>query len=199
MAVTTETARSTSAAEPRPWLTEDWLSLWIGLGISALALGGLWGVDLLGWVVSTSVWIDPGLALGTFSKTYALLGGPGALIVTYLALLAVLAAGAKALGLGATRFAIAFTAVFAFTYASWVLGSYAYVAVVTPADQQKFGIGWSLKLTNEGGYVVALLLGLVVANFFPRLAEWLKEAIRPELYIKIAINTWRVSGGDSRG
>ena len=46
-------------------------------------------------------------------------------------------------------------------------------AVVTPADQQKFGIGWSLKLTNEGGYVIALLLGLVIANFFPRLAEWL--------------------------
>jgi hypothetical protein len=158
MAVTTETAHSTSAAEPRPWITEDWLSLWIGLGISALALGWLWGVDLLGWVVSTSVWIDPGLALGTFSKTFALLGGPGALIVTYLALLAVLAAGAKALGLDARRFAIAFTAVFAFAYASWILGSYAYVAVVTPADQLKFGIGWSLKLTNEGGYVIALLL-----------------------------------------
>ncbi len=187
MSVTTETARSTSAAGPSPWITEDWLSLWIGLGIFALALGWLWGVDLLGWVVSTSVWIDPGLALGPFSKTFALLGGPGALIVTYLALLAVLALGAKALCLDATRFAIAFTAVFAFTYASWVLGSCAYVAVVTPADQQKFGIGWSLKLTNEGGYVVALLLGLVIANFFPRLAEWLKEAIRPELYIKIAV------------
>ena len=39
----------------------------------------------------------------------------------------------------------------------------------------------------EGGYVVALLVGLAIANFFPRLAEWLKEAIRPELYIKIAI------------
>jgi uncharacterized membrane protein YadS len=61
------------------------------------------------------------------------------------------------------------------------------VAAVTPADLQKFGIDWSLKLTNEGGYVVALLFGLVIANFFPRLAEWLKEAIRPELYIKIAI------------
>ena len=39
----------------------------------------------------------------------------------------------------------------------------------------------------EGGYVVALLVGLAIANFFPRLAEWLEEAIRPELYIKIAI------------
>jgi uncharacterized membrane protein YadS len=72
-------------------------------------------------------------------------------------------------------------------YASWIIGSNAHVAAVTPADLQKFGIDWSLKLTNEGGYVVALLFGLVIANFFPRLAEWLKEAIRPELYIKIAI------------
>jgi len=187
MSVTTETAGWSTTAEPRPWITEDWLSVWIGLGIFALALGWLWGVDLLGWVVSTSVWIDPGLALGTVSKTYAQLGGPGALAVTYLALLAVLTAGARVLGLDLRRFAIAFTAVFAFAYASWIIGSYAYVAVVTPADQQKFGIGWSLKLTNEGGYVVALLSGLIIANFFPRLAEWLKEAIRPELYIKIAI------------
>ena len=98
-----------------------------------------------------------------------------------------LTGGARVLGLDLKRFAIAFTAVFAFAYASWIIGSFAYVAVVTPADQQKFGIGWSLKLTNEGGYVVALLFGLIIANFFPRLAEWLKEAIRPELYIKIAI------------
>jgi uncharacterized membrane protein YadS len=42
-------------------------------------------------------------------------------------------------------------------------------------------------LTNEGGYIVALIAGLVIANVFPRFAEWLKEATRPELYIKIAI------------
>jgi hypothetical protein len=52
---------------------------------------------------------------------------------------------------------------------------------------QKFGISWSLRLTNEGGYIVALVAGLVIANFLPRFADWLKEAIRPELYIKIAI------------
>ena len=94
MSVTTETAGWSTTAEPRPWITEDWLSVWIGLGIFALALAWLWGVDLLGWVVSTSVWIDPSQALGTFSKTYAQLG-PGALVVTYLALLVVLTAGAR--------------------------------------------------------------------------------------------------------
>jgi uncharacterized membrane protein YadS len=187
MSVTAQSARWPSAAQPAPWITEDWLSLWIGLGIFILALGGLAGVDLLGWVVSTSVWTDPSQALGTVSKAYASLGGAGALLVTYLALLAVLTAAAAALNLDVRRFAIAFTGVFALAYASWIIGSYAYVAAVTPADLQKFSIGWSLKLTNEGGYIVALLVGLAIANFFPRLAQWLKEAIRPELYIKIAI------------
>jgi uncharacterized membrane protein YadS len=187
MSVTAQSARWSSTTQPAPWITEDWLSLWIGLGIFALALGGLFGLDMLGWVVSTSVWTDPSHALGTVSKAYADLGGAGALLVTYLALLVVLSAGAAALNLDVKRFAITFTAVFALAYASWIIGSYAYVAAVTPADLQKFGIGWSLKLTNEGGYVVALLVGLAIANFLPRLAQWLKEAIRPELYIKIAI------------
>jgi len=137
MSVTAETAGWSTTAEPRPWITEDWLSVWIGLGIFALALGWLWGVDLLGWVITTSVWIDPGLDLGTFSKAYAQLGGAGALAVTYLALLAVLTAGARVLGLDARRFAIAFTVVCAIAYASWILGSFAYVAAVTPVDQQK--------------------------------------------------------------
>ena len=92
-----------------------------------------------------------------------------------------------ALGGDVKRFAVAFTVVFVFAYASWFIGSWAYLAAVTPADQAKFGVGWSLRLTNEGGYIVALIAGLIVANFFPRLADWLKEAIRPELYIKIAI------------
>src|SRR5262245_66517964 len=87
MSVTTETAGWPTTAEPRPWITEDWLSVWIGLGIFALALGWLWGVDLLGWVVSTSVWIDHSLAIGTFSKTYLQIDGTGALAVSSLALL----------------------------------------------------------------------------------------------------------------
>jgi uncharacterized membrane protein YadS len=175
------------SGESRLVFNEDWLSVAIGLLIFALALAGLSGTDFLGWVVTTAVWTDPAIALSPFSKAYASLGGLGALISTYLALLAVLSVAATALRLNVVRFAIAFTIVFAISYASWIVGSYAYLAVVTPADLQKFGIGWSLKLTNEGGFIVALLAGIVIANFFPRFAEWLKEAIRPELYIKIAI------------
>ena len=107
--------------------------------------------------------------------------------LTYLVLTAVLSAAAYLLGDDVKRFAAAFTAVFAIAYASWFVGSWAYLAAVTPTDQAKFGVSWSLKLTNEGGYIVALLAGLVIANAFPAFAERLRSAVRPELYIKIAI------------
>ncbi|PKU25418.1 putative sulfate exporter family transporter [Telmatospirillum siberiense] len=168
-------------------MNEDWLALGIGFLIFAASLLGLLGTDIVGWVVTTSVWNDPAKALGTASKLYAGLGGAGALLATYAALLVILTAAATALKVNPKRFAVTFTVFFAIAYASWVVGSYAYVAVVTPADQQKFGIDWSLRLTNEGGFIIALLAGLVIANLFPRFADWLKEAIRPELYIKIAI------------
>jgi len=168
-------------------LTEDWLSVAIGVLVFALALFSLSGTDLLGWAVATSVYTDLTSALAPFAKGYAWLGGGASLLATYAALLVVLSGGVAALGADVKKFALAFTVVFALAYASWIAGSYAYIAAVTPAEQQKFGIAWSLKLTNEGGFVVALLSGLVIANFFPRFAGWLKEAIRPELYIKIAI------------
>ena len=168
-------------------LNEDWLAVVIGLLVFGSALVSISGTDLLGWAVTTSVYADITQALNPFAKAYAWLGGGGALIATYVAMLAVLSAGVATLGVDVRKFAAAFTAVFAIAYASWILGSYAYVAAVTPTEQQKFGIAWSLKLTNEGGFIVALLAGIVIANFFPRFATWLKEAIRPELYIKIAI------------
>lgn len=167
-------------------LSEDWLAFWIGLLVFGLALAGLAGTDLLGWAVTTTVWVDSTKALGTASKTYAGLGGLGALIATYVALLAALTAGVATLRGDIKRFAIAFTATFWIAYASWIIGNYARLAAVTPADLQKFGMDWSLRLTNEGGFI-ALIAGLAIANDFPRFADWLNEAIRPELYIKIAI------------
>ena len=167
--------------------SEDWLAAGLGLLVVALAIAGTAGPDLLGWVVTTSVWTDATKALAPARPAFAAYGGLGALLATYLVLLAVLTAGAAALRANVLRFAVSFTAVFAIAYASWFLGSYAQLAAVTPAELQKYGLTWSLKLTNEGGYLVALLAGLIIANFLPRLADWLNEAIRPELYIKIAI------------
>jgi len=185
-AIDTASARA-SWSETQPMISEDWLSVVIGLVIFVLALAVLANVDLIGWVVTTSVWSNLNQALGTASKTYAPLGGVGALFATYAALLAALSAAAVALNADVKRFVLAFTAVFWIAYASWVVGSYANFAAASPAELQKFGIGWSLRLTNEGGFIFALIAGLIVANVFPRFAETIKEAVRPELYIKIAI------------
>src|SRR5437773_3502966 len=166
--------------QTRKGMNEDWLSVWIGLLVFVLALGTLIGADILGWVVTTSVWKDFTKALTPVSKTYAAIGGIGALIATYLALLLTLTASAAALKADVKRFALGFSAVFWISYLCWIIGSFANFAVTTPADMQKFGITWSLKLTNEGGFIVALIAGLIVGNFLPRFADWMKEAVRPE-------------------
>jgi uncharacterized membrane protein YadS len=168
-------------------LSEDWLSLIIGLVVFVLSLGLVAGVDVLGWAVTTSVWTDLSKALAPVSKAYAGLGAVGSLIATYIGLLVLMTAGAMALKANIGRFILGFTVVFWLSYICWIIGSYANLAVNTPADMQKFGVSWSLRLTAEGGFVVALLAGLFIGNFLPGLANWMKEAIRPELYIKIAI------------
>src|SRR5262245_63520270 len=121
---TTWTERAPARAdnvEIAPRISEDWLSLIIGLFIFVLALAGIANVDLLGWVVTTSVWSDFSKALGTVSKSYASLGGVGGLVATYAALLVVLGAAAVALKSDVKKFALSFTAVFWIAYASWII------------------------------------------------------------------------------
>ena len=125
--------RRADNVETAPQISEDWLSLIVGLLIFALALAGLANVDLLGWAVTTSVWTDLGKALGPVAKSYAALGGVGALVATYVALLVILSVTVFALKSDLKRFALAFTAVFWIAYGSWIVGSYANFAAVTPA------------------------------------------------------------------
>ena len=175
-----------SAPPKFAWMNEDWLALGTGLFLFLLSLGSMAGMDLLGWAVSTSVWTTPAKALAATSKTYAAVPGAVALLFTYALLLAVTTAGARLLHLDLRRFVTGFTAVFALSYLSWIAGSWAYIAA-TPDKRSAFGISWSLSLTNEAGFIVALLAGLAVGNFFPGLSRAMKEAIRPELYVKTAI------------
>ncbi|MCL4503078.1 MAG: YeiH family protein [Deltaproteobacteria bacterium] len=170
--------------EEKKGISEDWLSLWMGLFIFVLGLGVFVGVDLLGWGIKTSVWTDITKALSPVSG--ALKGMPGltSLLLTYVFMLVITEIGAIAMGVNVGRFMLGFTLVFWISYASWLCGHFAYIAAT---DAAKAGIGWSLKLTGEAGFVVALIVGLIVGNFFPKFSETLKEATRPELYIKTAI------------
>ena len=79
MSTTTDSpAWDSTHSSSSPWINDDWLSVWIGLLIFFSALAWLYGYDLLGWAVTTSVWIDPGQALSTVSKPTPLSVGWGA-------------------------------------------------------------------------------------------------------------------------
>ncbi len=58
--------------EVKKGISEDWLSLWMGLFIFVLGLGVFVGIDLLGWGIKTSVWTtatkSPKTIMGRGSK-----------------------------------------------------------------------------------------------------------------------------------
>jgi uncharacterized membrane protein YadS len=166
--------------------SEDWWSVWIGVGIFAASLAVFAGIDLLGWAVKTNEWLRAGDALTPVSKSYTGLSGPLSALFTYLLLLFILGVGAAFLKADLKKFALGFTAIFWVSFACWFLGHYAYIAA-TRDKLGKLGIGWSMNLTGEAGLIIALLAGLAVSNFFPGLTRRLAEATRPEWYIKTAI------------
>jgi uncharacterized membrane protein YadS len=166
-------------------ISEDWLAVAIGLAVFALSLGTVVGLDLLGWAAAPKSWIDIDKAVQPAGASQ--LGGVLALVLTYGFVLMLMLFGAAALGVNVVRFAVTFTIIYWLAYLCWVLGNFAYIAVTTPADMEKFGIGWSLRLTGESGYLIALILGLFIANGLPGIARWLSDAVRPELFIKTAI------------
>lgn len=168
-------------------LSEDWLSLWLGLFIFVLSMGVFANADFLGWGTKTSLWTDLTKALSPVSKGYAGLPGIVSLILTYIFMTVVMGIGAKVLKADMKKFISGFTLVFWISYVCWIIGHNAYIAATTPQEMEKFGVSWALKLTGEAGFIVALLAGLIIGNFFPKLTEAMREATRPELYIKTAI------------
>jgi uncharacterized membrane protein YadS len=108
------------------------------------------------------------------------------LFLTYLFALAIMTLGAIALRADLVKFLIGFTLAFWLSYLCWLMGHFAYIAA-TKDQAAKFGIPWALSMSGEFGFIFALILGLIIGNFFPGLANLMKEAARPELYIKTGI------------
>lgn len=168
------------------WLTEVKLALIIGLFLFLLSVLNFSGMDLLGWGIKTNVWTSFSKALATATPLYQELSGWAALFATYAFITVILAIGIRLLGGNVGKFVGSFTLVFFVSYACWVLGHYAVIAA-TPNQTAKLDILWSLGLTGEAGFIIALLVDVFIGNFMPGLAQSLKEALRPEMYIKSAI------------
>jgi uncharacterized membrane protein YadS len=173
--------------EGKKGISEDWLSFYLGLFIFILGLGGFIGLDLLGWGVKTEMWTDITKAFGPVSAALKALPGIASLFFTYVFLSIILLIGASFLEAPKGKFFLAFTLVFWISYICFLIGHQANVAANTPGLMKKFDLTWSLRLTGEAGFIVALLAGLIVGNFIPGLARVLAPAARPELYIKTAI------------
>ncbi|MCX6884523.1 MAG: putative sulfate exporter family transporter [Verrucomicrobia bacterium] len=171
----------------KPLISEDWLALWTGVAVFLLSLGVFAGTDLLGFGAKVGVWTDISKAITPVSGAFKWMSAGVSVLSTFLFMGVVIGTGNWLLGGCTRKFVIAFTLVFGITFACHLLGSQANIAATTPAELKKFGITWSLKLTGEAGFVLALLAGLAIGNFFPRLAALLKEAVRPELFVKTAI------------
>ena len=98
--------------EGKKGISEDWLSLWMGLFVFILGLGLFIGWDILGWGIKTNVWIDITKSMTPISG--ALKGMPGltSLFLTYIFMLVITQIGAIAMGANVGRFMVAFTLVF---------------------------------------------------------------------------------------
>jgi uncharacterized membrane protein YadS len=172
--------------EKRSFISEDWLSLWIGLFVFLLSCGLFFGIDVLGWGVKTIVWTEISNSITSVSSNYSAMPGVISLILTYIFMLIIVGIGLKAMGEKITEFVIPFTIIFIISFICWLIGHYAYIAATSDKLNQ-LNISWSLNLTGEAGYIIALMGGLVIGNFFPGLVRKLKPATKPELFIKTAI------------
>ncbi|WP_406676773.1 putative sulfate exporter family transporter [Neomoorella carbonis] len=166
--------------------TEDWWAVWIGLFIVFLGLLKLGNLDVIGWAVKTNMWLDLSKALAPVSDVYKGVPGIVSLILTYTFLTAVLSIAVASMGGNVRRFAAGFTIIFFITYFCWMLGNYAFIAA-TPDQMAKLKLPWSLRMTGESGFIIALIAGLIIGNFFPGLTRYLQDATKPEWFVKTAI------------
>src|SRR5260221_12562931 len=154
--------------------SEDVLALGVALLIFVISLVGVFGVEPFGWAVKTNVWLNPSKIFAAASPHYLNWPVWVSILLTYLFLAMLLSAGAWLRGTPVRQFIPAFTVAFFIALSCYALGHFGYIAS-TPDQLKKLGILWSLNLTGEPGFIVALLAGRLVGNLLPRLAEFMRE------------------------
>ncbi|RKZ39565.1 MAG: putative sulfate exporter family transporter [Gammaproteobacteria bacterium] len=168
--------------------TEDWWAVWLGLIMLFAGLTSIWGVDLVGWMAKTQTWVwgdfswQNVLKPSGYKEWHPLLS----LFVTYLVFTALTCLGAWAMKLNVKKFFLGWTIIFLITWAVWIIGHEAHFKAHTH-EFEKYGITWSLSLGGGFSYMLALLVGLIIGNFFKGFAAFLSEAAKPEWFIKTAI------------
>ena len=180
--------------------TEDWWSAWLGLFFFSLGLLSIWGLDAVGWIAKPKTWEFTTLMqdfswsklIKTSSKEYKTLHPLVALAITYIVFLSLTTIGAYFQKKDVKRWLIGFTAIFTITWLAWIIGHEAHFSAVDAVVKGKnkyelFDLSWGLQLGGGFSFMLALTIGLVIGNFFKGFAEKIKEAAKPEWFIKTAI------------
>jgi uncharacterized membrane protein YadS len=168
----------------------------------------LFGIDLVGWIAYPKKWVfslpegaipkkivTPGEAFyalgGKYSLTakefYKSLGPIGSILVSYVILTVATTIGAYFMKWNVKKFLAGWTIIFFMTYLVWFIGHHAFfAATVIDLKKSKFDM-FTLSLGGGASFILALIVGLIIGNFFKSFANFLSEAAKPEWYIKTAI------------
>ncbi len=181
---------------------EDWWAVWLGLGFFFISLLNIWGIDLVGWVTYPTKWVFnvPEGGKGAISHAFYALGkkysltakgfysklGWWSVIWTYVIFGVATTIGAICMKWDVKRFIVGWTIIYFMTIATWFVGHHAFFAA-TKVDWHKYGLNFALSLGGGASFILALIVGLIIGNFFKKFANYLSEAAKPEWYIKTAI------------
>lgn len=165
--------------------SEDWWAFWIGIFFVALGiLAGATGIDLTGWMIWFPKWSN--IADSLTPDHSNLMSGVASLVISYVIYTGATCIGAKAMKMDVKKFFLSFTVIYWLTAIVFILSRNAYIQA-TSIERAEFGIEWSLSI-GGAHYIFALLVGLIIGNLFPqRFREFMRQAARPEWFIKIAI------------
>ena len=89
------------------------------------------------------------------------------------------------MGSKAKKYIVGFSIIYWLTFVCMILGTNGYIAA-TPDKLKSLKIPWSMSL-GDMGFVLAMIVGLVIGNFFQGFAKFLEEAAKPEWFIKTGI------------
>ncbi len=189
---------------------EDWWAVWLGVGFFFLSLFNLAGVDLVGWITYPTKWVlyPPEGGKGAVSHAFYALGkkysvtakgfykglGWWSVLWTYVVFTIATCIGAAFMRWNLKRFFTGWTIIYFLTIATWFLGHHAFIAA-NKINMKQYGLNFALSLGGGGSFILALIVGLIIGNFFKPFANYLSEAAKPEWYIKTAIVTLGVKLG----
>lgn len=146
------------------WKTEDWWSVWLGLGLVLVAIIALWsGTSIKGWAVVPGKMTDFGKVWADLAKNF------GGYLTVFVIFGAVFSFSMKLMGHKLSQFIPGFIILF--------VGS----LIMFYLDGIQFMIDYSIEAP-----LLALIVGLIIANIW-KIPDWLKVSLRTEYYIKTGI------------